>query len=86
MGASPPSSSKKEYSDYDANGNCGTVTLYALTDNGDWKLNEKHIYEYGDKIPKGVTYGTSQDKQEKQRLAVLNFDEDKRLFHEYLIR
>lgn len=77
---------KKEYSDYDANGNCGTVTLYALTDNGDWELNEKHIYEYGDKIPKGVTYGTSQAKQEKQRLAVLNFDEDKRLFHEYLNR
>ena len=77
---------KKEFSDYDANGNCGTVTFYALTDDGDWELNTKHTYEYGDKIPKGVKYGISQDQQEEQRLAVLYFDNDERMFHEFLNR
>lgn len=71
---------KKEYSDYDANGNCGTVTVYTLTDDGDWKMNGKHTYEYGDKIPKGVKYGTSQDRQEEQRFEVLYFDKDERMF------
>ena len=77
---------KKEYSDYDANGNCRTVTFYAKNDDGDWELTNKHTYEYGDKIPKGVKYGTSQDRQEEQGLAVLYFEKDERLFNEYLNR